>query len=321
MSRLFHIAAFLGAFVQTASCGLSLANGTSFEFASVEKGRQALATRDDFVERLSGFDRAGRLKTDRPVSEAEYLRFVETNVLAWTDSEKAVVSAAIEQLEPALNKLALPLPKTVLFVRTTGREEGGQQYTRANAVVLNASILGSGPGRPLKQCIAHELFHVLSRANAALRERCYASIGFKPCDEVSLPATLGLPRLTDPDAPKNNHYIELTAGGKTVDAVPVLYARPEKYDAQKGGEFFSYLEFKFLTVPKDTGQTPTFGSDSQLLDPGQVSGFFEQIGKNTQYIIHPEEILADNFALMVLGETPASPEILVHLKDALRKMD
>ena len=40
------------------------------------------------------------------------------------------------------------------------------------------------------------------------------------------------------------------------------------------------------------------------------NGFYEKVGKNTQYIIHPEEILADNFALVISGETEfATPEI------------
>jgi hypothetical protein len=44
------------------------------------------------------------------------------------------------------------------------------------------------------------------------------------------------------------------------------------------------------------------------------------VGRNTQYIIHPEEILADNFALLVLGETSIpSPVILEKMKDALGK--
>jgi hypothetical protein len=32
-----------------------------------------------------------------------------------------------------------------------------------------------------------------------------------------------------------------------------------------------------------------------------VPGFAEQVGRNTTYIIHPEEILADNFVLLIDG--------------------
>jgi len=34
---------------------------------------------------------------------------------------------------------------------------------------------------------------------------------------------------------------------------------------------------------------------AELVAPGQTSGFIEQVGQNTSYLIHPEEILADNF--------------------------
>ena len=53
-----------------------------------------------------------------------------------------------------------------------------------------------------------------------------------------------------------------------------------------------------------------------------VSGFTEQVGRNTDYIIHPEEILADNFALLVLNEHDvASPEILQKMREALARKD
>lgn len=50
----------------------------------------------------------------------------------------------------------------------------------------------------------------------------------------------------------------------------------------------------------------------------QVSGFFEQVGRNTNYVIHPEEILADNFSLLILGERRVpSPEILEKMQGIL----
>jgi hypothetical protein len=54
-----------------------------------------------------------------------------------------------------------------------------------------------------------------------------------------------------------------------------------------------------------------------------MDGLFEQIGRNTQYLWHPEEILADNFAILVLGElsakplSPPSPEVLERLRPIL----
>ena len=32
----------------------------------------------------------------------------------------------------------------------------------------------------------------------------------------------------------------------------------------------------------------------------EVNNFFEQIGRNTNYIIHPDEVLADNFIFLTM---------------------
>jgi hypothetical protein len=84
---------------------------------------------------------------------------------------------------------------------------------------------------------------------------------------------------------------------------------------ERGGEFFNYLEMKLLLI--DRGNQ---NESSKLVDLREVTGFFEQVGGNTQYIIHPEEILADNFALLVLGERDlASPEIVEKMEAVLKK--
>jgi len=57
-----------------------------------------------------------------------------------------------------------------------------------------------------------------------------------------------------------------------------------------------------------------------LLDVSKVQGFYEQVGSNTDYIIHPEEILADNFKFLLVGMTNLpSPEIQQNLAAALRQ--
>jgi hypothetical protein len=51
----------------------------------------------------------------------------------------------------------------------------------------------------------------------------------------------------------------------------------------------------------------------------QVSGFFEQVGRNTEYLIHPEEILADNFALLFSRDRNApSPDIIKKMAEVLK---
>ncbi len=298
-----------------------LGNDSVIAFASVEEGVQILAAKDDFVQRMSPFDRAARLKTDRDVSEKEYLEFVGKNVLAWDEAEKQIVTFAFQSIKTELETLSLPFPRRVLFVKTTGKEEGGAAYTRANAIVFPKNVLRGHSGQ-LRKTIAHELFHVLSRANPDLREKLYAVIGFVKCNEVEFPLTLKSRKLTNPDAPKNDHCIRLQVEDKACWAIPILFSRVEKYDTEQGGAFFNYLQFKFLLVDRNDASStvkPIYDDqEPKLVGVQQASGFFTQVGNNTRYIIHPEEILADNFALLVL-EKPnlLSPKIIEKLRDIL----
>ena len=147
-----YITILLGAF--TLFCGFGEScfgnisiGGTPVVFATVQEGQRILATRDDFVQQMGPFDRAARMKTDAEVSEKTFLGFVATNVLEWQDSDKTIVTAALEQLRLRIESLSLPLPKTVYFVKTTGNEEGGQEIAQDQPRRLRGSRGGLRHGR------------------------------------------------------------------------------------------------------------------------------------------------------------------------------
>ncbi|MEE8493793.1 MAG: hypothetical protein V3S25_07095, partial [Nitrospirales bacterium] len=52
-----------------------------------------------------------------------------------------------------------------------------------------------------------------------------------------------------------------------------------------------------------------------LLEVKDVSNFFEQVGHNSAFPAHPEEILADNFTLLMTdGKRAHSPKLIAKLK-------
>jgi len=300
--------------VSAASAADTLTEGTAIVFATPQQGQAILCRRDDYVTRLSPFDRQARLKTDQPVSEDAYVRFVGTQVLPWNASERSKVLEVVATLQDPLGRLRIPLPTRILMIKTSGREEGGAAYTRANAIVLTESHLRRDPDE-LARLISHELFHVMSRAAPSVRDGLYATIGFRRCDEPPLPPHLAAIKLTNPDAPVNDHCIDVAIDGTRRTVVPMLFSDAEHYDIERGGEFFEYLRLRFLAVqvdPKTAAATPVLVNGQPLLVPvTELTGFFEQVGRNTGYIIHPEEILADNFAHLVLqNEDLETPEIV-----------
>lgn len=296
---------------------------TAVHFASVSEGQKILTAKDEFVRHLSPFDRAARLKSDKPVSEEQYLAFVGKNVSAWTTEETRASEAALKEIESRLGELSLAFPSAIQMVKTTGSEEGNAAYTRGTAIVLPKSELSKDQSE-LTKLLCHELFHILSRHNPALKEELYGTIGFLRCDDLEFPRELAARKITNPDGPRNDHFIRLEIEGQKRAAIPVLFSKAETYDVTRGGEFFQYLDFQFLVVEMEsTSPRPKVvyeNSAPKLVGPRAVSGFLEQVGRNTQYLIHPDEILADNFVLLILGQQNVpSPEVLQKMKTILAR--
>lgn len=290
-------------------------------FASEAEAKGMLSARDEFIVRMSPFDRAARMKTAREVSETQFLEFAALAAEVWDRREIEKVESAFRAVKAMVVSLSLPLPKQVYVVKTSGVEEGNVAYTRGNAIFLPRSILAA-PEREIQKLLAHELFHISSRNNPDLARLLYKSIGFQYCGEIEFPVSLAPRKITNPDAPKNDYCIQLWLNRQKVWAVPVLTSQAPKYDTSRGGEFFQYLQLSMLLVEPpvaNVGVKVLYNANGPLLaDLQQFSGFFEQVGQNTGYLIHPEEILADNFALMVLGERDVrSPEVLTRMQKIL----
>jgi hypothetical protein len=110
--------------------------------------------------------------------------------------------------------------------------------------------------------------------------------------------------------------------GEKQQAVPILYASVENYDPTSGKSFFSFLEFRLMLVTTRGNKTLPLTRDNEpvLVDARKLPAYFEQIGRNTGYIIHPEEILADNFMHLVHEkENLRTPRIVEEMRKALAK--
>lgn len=291
------------------------------ELASIEQARAVLGTRDEFVAQLSAFDRAARLKSPGPVSEEEYLAFARAAAREWSNDERARLTNAFAAIEQRLAALLPAFDSPILLVKTSGEEEGGAGYTRAGAVMLPGALTDE---EDLQRLLAHEVFHVATRRYPELRHALYRTIGFERCGEAALPPALAVRKITNPDAPVNEHCIEVRVDGERVWGMPILLSRQERFDPAAGMPFFRYLTLSLLLV-EPAGETgaaarPLERNGVPILVPfDRAEGLLEQIGRNTSYVIHAEEILAANFERLVLGDAGApSPEVLERIRAVLR---
>ena len=271
---------------------------TKLIFATQEQGERQITKQDGFIDHVGELEMQIRLESAEPVSKDAYVKSLGAGVKAWKPEEIELVEKAAKQVTEALEGYNFPLPEEVLLVRVSAEVEGDAPHCRGASVILPDGFFSvtTDPARIL----AHELFHVMSSHHPELRDKLYEVIHFTKCNEVELPESLQPQRVTNPDAYLNQHVVRIVADDKETPIMPVLLTRSDEY--QPGG-LFANLDFRLMVLeeadgkfmPKMVGEKPVFLSSTG------GAGYLQKIGRNTGYIIHPEEVLADNFALMLFN--------------------
>ncbi|MEL6896702.1 MAG: DUF4157 domain-containing protein, partial [Planctomycetota bacterium] len=263
----------------------------------IDAAKKTLTTEDTFTRQLSQFDLQARLGTTRDdVGLKDLFKAITSSLRPMSNKRREAFQNAAQQLAKKIEQLKVKLPPTISLVITDSTEEEGTAYTRGNVIVLHEPDLRMDPVKPNK-LLAHELFHVISRSNPNLKDKMYGIIGFRHVGLIQMEPTLKDKRLTNPDAPTNEHIIDLKISeDKTVAVTPVLFAnRPISKNARPGS-VMPYVGFELMKVEKNAdGKFVAIRTQPPVTTPSNPD-FFRQIGRNTMYIIDPEEILADNFA-------------------------
>lgn len=313
---------------QTDDVVVPLAAGKSIVFLSVEHGRAAIIdeTNDAYFRSLSPIDFELRLGSEAPLTsfdsknrllKEQYQKAVQPWAPAEIDALTAacrVVFAAAEANIPGF------VPVEWKFVKTSGSEESNGAYTRGDVIILPQSRVDEGVrtgGRryQLARLVAHETSHVFTRTHPELRERLYSRIGFRNVGVIDLGDALSARKLTNPDGPTIEHVLRIrTPDGREADVALAIYSNSPHLTPEKGRNLFQYLATGlFVAEPIDGGPAGRYrvvASPGQMPTPhsvGAVHGFYEQVGRNTNYIIHPDEIIAENLAIHLTQHLPDAP--------------
>ncbi len=280
---------------------------TLLRLASASEGSAILAAEDDFTRALGSFDRSFRMRTNAPVDDATLRRFLGEQAMDFTAEEAAVWEEAIAAVARGVQGMAGVLPPAVLIVKTTGREERDHAYTRANAIVLPAARVRSLRGERAFRLLAHELFHVASRASPALRDATYALLGFAPIGPLAPPPELDDKRMTNPDAHALDHYLRL--GERAF--VPLLICPRPLAEVLEETSVLGVVRVTLLEIDPDAATIVRDAGGPVLVD-AEATEWSKRIARNSEYAIHPEEILADNLSLLVrrrLGAATPSADL------------
>jgi hypothetical protein len=286
----------------------------SVDFADLHRAQKTLAHKDQWAKQLSDFDLGARQKTAEPTDLQEFLTFATAAARSWTAQEKNNWQVLVGKLINAMNGLRLHVPNIDL-VKTSGMEEFGAAYTRRNAIMFPESTMSlpMTDSRRAYFLLAHEVFHVLSRRDSLLRDELYGLLGFKTVDGFEYPAELEERRLSNPDAFEYLHTLTVQSGPESVDVMPVIQSLLPLNEVIKLPNFFDALDIVLLSVDARTGEALRDGNGDLIKYNFGNTNWIPLMLRNSSFIIHPEEVLADNFATLMEWRSdgvlpPANPD-------------
>jgi hypothetical protein len=293
---------------------------TVVRFASAEEGRAALLADDEWIAATSDLQRASLMGRAPPASREAFRTWQGDNTQPWSAHERERWCKALESMAPAINAFDLPMPKEILLVNTSGRESADTPHTRGNAIAIPTARFDA-QGFSDVEVLAHELFHVITRHAPALATRLYALIGFEAAPELEWPQAWLPLRIADADAPHHRHLMRLTHEGQELAVMPVVIA--SHAPLQPGEVITAAMEVRLLRVTPGSAGQPTRAllNDGEPLwhEPEELDEFAHKLGQNTDYTIHPEEAMADNFMFLVSGRSVANPALLQRIEAVLKQ--
>ena len=330
--RVYHLAMLLmvnPAMVASADApdtvAVGLSESKSIRILAGEPARAAITEdrHDPFFASLSRIDaelRLGEPLSDVPPDRRVRLlkRQYRDSVRAWTDAEMGVLVEACQAVFGAAER-TMPrfVPERWKFVKTDGSDEAGAAYTRHDTIILSQRKIDPAlrDATPATRhhfafLIAHETAHVFSRTHPKLRERLYARLGFRHVGPIDVGPELSSRRITNPDGPTTEHVIGVRgAEGGEFEAALFLYSKHDRYAPEFGRNLFGYVRVGLFPVERAGDGFRFRQADGKMpegLDPKKIEAFMNQVGRNTEYIIHPDEILADNLAILLTRHLPGS---------------
>ena len=324
---------------------------------SCDDGKRVLSDLDDpFLVELQEFEIAARMK--KQASLEEFLDFQVSNVIEWSKDDVMKINPMIENVVTLVSKfsfLTQSLPDKISVFLTTGKEEAAVErvpvaYCRGlSSIFISKSNVAEwlDDESKFQKLILHELWHILSRnLDPEKADEFYRIFGYERIIKkrgVYHPEELVPLKFTNPDAIYNSHYINVTSeDGETLPLVPLIFLTPHDIsDADSSPIESMTLAFAVLKMEVDepsekllcswVTETPApedlpenISADevqdvTVLIPPGDLpEDFWKQISRNTEYVIHVEEICAENFVLCVLGDDKCSdPTKVQAFKDLL----
>lgn len=320
---------------------IDLPNGKKAIFLSENQAKVAIAKdeKEGYFDLVSFTDIEIQTKISLPDSAkrgkviADYKAALQDDVLAFTREDKDFIVPILKELGKLIGHISKDFLDTdIKLIKIAGRYYGPSIfYTRENCIIIPKYELMKRDERTMKSLLAHELFHIYSRYHPEKRKALYEMIGFKPLgldlDQLEMPENLRNSILLNPDGIDFLNYITLVNKNtnETVNCMLLSSSNFHQFSTPNAS-YFPHLSTNFYPVEAKTDGAyivkTAEGGSSPLEIQAIIESLFDQIGSNTSYIIHPDEILADNFSLLIMSTPEEIDKIRENDKlDLLNRME
>lgn len=278
---------------------------SDYRFLAKEEAQKEILDDDTefFFDKLSTLEMEIQMRDSTKLSRDErlnqFLKFLPKEVMEWSIDEKQWMQVAMDSALNHVNYLNKNLiTEEIQLIKINTNHYGPSVfYTRENIILIPKNVLRANNFNQLYSVMLHEIAHIISRSNPALKKAMYAEIGFVPIGKkITYPEPLKNRILINPDGINDDYMIRLNHEGKSVSAVPAIVSNFTSYRPSVSS-FFSYIKFDLYLLEGNKVIADENGFST--LDKNMMTSFFNQIKDNTQYIIHPDEIIADNFMLLI----------------------
>lgn len=311
------------------ACGLGQpkqAAEITYRCASKEEAKELMLANKEYYDGFSQNDLDYKMQKKNATME-EYLALAGEQTLDFTEEEKELIDTYFVAMNKELKEKGYVIPQLdeIILIKTTKQEESGASaYTHGTQIYVGGEALelalnGDEETRKphlefLTHLFWHELFHCLTRCNPQFRKDMYSIIHFTVAeDDFPIPPSVMEYHISNPDVEHHDSYATFKIDGKEIDCF--VDSVTTKHFEKEGDTFFDY--FTTALIPID-------GTDTYYT-PERASNFNEIFGTNTDYVIDPEECMADNFSYAMKygiegpnGSGYPSPEIIESILDYLK---
>ena len=283
-------------------------------FASAKEGRELMLSNEEYYANITQKDIEIRLGKSGATLD-DLLEASTAEVKNFTIFDKYIVDRRLAKMAKKLKRNGYELPELekIVFIKTNMTTEpiAASGYTHGTQIYLNSfniliSVIPSS-GKYFDMLLWHELFHCLTRNNPEFRSEMYSLVNFTATGkDFELPPCVKEIYLSNPDVEHHDSYATFTIDGQETDCFVIWI-----YSDELGDDTPALI--------------PIDGTDIYYL-PDKASNFYDVFGRNTDYLIDPEECMADNFKYAMYygiegenGQGYPNPEIIQGIIDAVKK--